>query len=222
MRTVTSAVEKIITQSPFLRELISLEIVNLSELARQLKISVQEETQKKVNSGSIMVALKRLAEKSKRSRQLKPNIFNVAPELTVKSNLFEITVKNSLMLIDKQKKLLIYATKQQSHFVNFTYGLTETTTVASNQIYDTAKKIYRGEKIVSEVKNISTLSLKFPPEIADAPFTYYTILRTLAWSGISIVELISTYSELIIVLDQDDIDAAFSLIRKLFINTGKK
>ena len=221
MKSISTAVEQIVSESPFLKELISLDIINLSGLARQLRNSVQEETQKKVTDGSILVALKRMTKKVKTSNQLNSTIFNINPDLTVRSNLFEVTVKNSPSFIDKQKKLLIYANRQQSHFVNFTYGLFETTTVASNQLYDMAMSLYKGEQIVSKVENISTITIKFPNDIVDSPFIYYTILRTLAWSGMSIVEIISTYSELVIVLDQKDIELAFSLIKKLFISPSK-
>jgi len=221
MKSISTAVEQIVSESPFLKELISLDIINLSGLARQLRNSVQEETQKKVTDGSILVALKRMTKKVKTSNQLNSTIFNINPDLTVRSNLFEVTVKNSPSFIDKQKKLLIYANRQQSHFVNFTYGLFETTTVASNQLYDMAMILYKGEQIVSKVENISTITIKFPNDIVDSPFIYYTILRTLAWSGMSIVEIISTYSELVIVLDQKDIELAFSLIKKLFISPSK-
>ena len=218
MKSISTVVEVIISESPFLKELISLDIVNLSGLARQLQSSVEEETRKKVTEGSVLVALKRLTQKMDRSNQVNPKIFSITPELTVRSNLFEITVKNSPTLIDKQKKLLDFANRQQSHFVNFTYGLFETTTVASNQVFNMAISLYQGEQIVSEVKNISTITIKFSTDIVDSPFIYYTILRTLAWSSISIVEMISTYSELAIVLDQKDIELAFSLITKLFVS----
>lgn len=217
MKSISTAVEAIISESPFLRELISLDVVNLSGLARQLKTSVEEETQKTVTEGSILVALKRLTKKLDPALQVRPTIFNLTPELTVRSNLFEVTVKNSTTLMEKQKKLLTYANHQQSHFINFTYGQFETTTVASNQVYEMALSLYQGEQIVSQVRNVSTITIKFPTDIVESPFIYYTILRTLAWSGISIVEMISTYSELVIVLNQKDIELAFSLIKKLFV-----
>lgn len=216
MKSIATAVETTITDSPFLKELIALDIVNLSGLARQLKDSVEEATQKQVTNGSIVVALKRLKHKMGGSHSLNPTLLQTAPELTVRSNLFEITVKNSLELINKQKKLLTYSNQQQSHFVTFTYGLFETTIVASNQLRQMAMTLYQDEQIVSTVEDVSTITIKFPMDIVDSPFIYYTILRTLAWSGISIVEMISTYSELVIVVDQTDIELTFSLIKKLF------
>ncbi|PIR58639.1 MAG: hypothetical protein COU69_04370 [Candidatus Pacebacteria bacterium CG10_big_fil_rev_8_21_14_0_10_56_10] len=217
MKSVATAVEQLVNDSPFLKELVSLDIINLSGLARQLKNSVEEETQKEVTAGSIVVALKRLVNKIETGNQFISTIFNVGPELTVRSNLFEVTVKNSSSLIDKQKKLLTYAHRQQSHFVTFTYGLFETTTIASNQVHDMAMGLYQGEQVVSKLDNVSSITIKFSTDIVDSPFIYYSILRTLAWSGISIVEMISTYSELVIVLAQQDIELAFSLIKKLFV-----
>lgn len=216
MKSIATVVEHIVQESPFLKELVSLDVVNLSGLARQIKSAVEEATHKEVSEGSILVALKRLTKKIQTDNQLSSTFFTMHPEITVRSNLFEVTVKNSPTFIDKQKKLLLFANRQQSHFLTFTFGPFETTTVGSNQILDMTMSLYAGEQVVSTIENVAIISIKFPTSIVDSPFLYYSILRTLAWSGISIVEMISTYSELVLVLNQQDIELAFSLIRKLF------
>ncbi|MDB4344442.1 hypothetical protein OAA35_01030 [bacterium] len=41
---------------------------------------------------------------------------------------------------------------------------------------------------------------------------YYYIFKKLAWTGINIVEIISTTNEFTLVVSDDDIDKAFSIL----------
>jgi hypothetical protein len=216
MKSIANAVDNIIDQSPLLRELLSLNIINLSALAREIQSAVEQTTKKDVTEGSIVMALKRLNKKNTNVKQIGPKVFNTKPELIVRSNLFEITVQNSPTLIENQQKLLSFAQRQQSYFTTFTYGLHETTTIASNQIKEMALSLYKREQILSEVGDVAIITINFPIDIVDSPFVYYTVLRTLAWAGISVTEIVSTYTELTIVLKHSYVELAFSLIKKLF------
>jgi len=216
MKSVPVVLDNIISESPFLEELISLKIVNLSGLARELKDTVEERCMKPVTEASMVMALKRLADKSRGRSSLSSEVFQSSPELIVRSNLFEVTIENSTTSLEKQKKLLAFANRQHNPFITFTHGLFETTTVASNQVKAMAISLYEGEKIISVIENVSTITIKFGVDIVDSPFIYHTVLRTLAWAGISLAEVVSTYSELTIILKNKDVELAFALIKKLF------
>jgi len=53
------------------------------------------------------------------------------------------------------------------------------------------------------------------PEHLHVPGVNYQITKTLAWKGINIVEIISSYSETTLVVDREDIDRVFSLIKEI-------
>ena len=55
-----------------------------------------------------------------------------------------------------------------------------------------------------------------PPGTAQIPGIYSQLLKSLAWEGINVVEVVSTLNELTIVLEEERIDAAFSIIKRLF------
>lgn len=216
MKSISNAVEDIIKQSPILEELLSLNIINLSAYAREIKPAVEEITFKDTSEAAIVMALKRLVNQQKDSGNSFPLKFKTKPELILRSNLFEITVKNSPTILEKQQKLVAFANRQQSYFTTFSYGLLETTTIAGKQIKNMALSLYKNEEIVSTFEDVAIITINFQADITDIPFVYYTILRTLAWSSISIIEIISTYSELTIVLKNNDIELAFSVIKKIF------
>ena len=215
MITVPSIVSDIIRRTPFLEEGIAREIINLSSLARELQKEVEEKTMKEVQPGSIMMALKRLQPTLQVDKELS-KIFESNPELIVRSNLFEMTIANAPTLIEKQRELLKYASLNHAQFTTITHGVFETTIIASNEACETITELYKDEKIISEFYDLSSITVKFPVNIIDTPGVYYLILKALAWDHIPMTEVVSTYSECTIILKEEYVERAFSLIKKLF------
>jgi hypothetical protein len=127
-----------------------------------------------------------------------------------------MTIVNSETLIEKQKKLLEYASIKHSYFATITHGVFETTIIASHEVKDIIHKLYKGEKIISKIDNLSSITVKFPQDIIQIPGVYYMVLKALAWEGIDFTEIVSTYSEVTIVMKHEYVDRAFSLIKNLF------
>jgi hypothetical protein len=73
-------------------------------------------------------------------------------------------------------------------------------------------KILDGETTVSSFTSLSAITLKYPTDIIELPGVYYQILRPLALGGVNLIEVASTYSELTLILKQDNVDDAFRLI----------
>ena len=215
MITVPDIVRKIISQTPYLEEALSKDIINLSGLARDIRPEVEKLTMKKVELGSVIMALKRLQPKLKTNLELEM-IFKTPPELILRSNLLEITIANSSLLAEKQKHLLLYASKRHTQFITITHGIFETTIIASRQTLDMIYKLYKDEKIISEIADLSSITVKFPVDIINTSGVYYTILKILAWENIDITEVVSTYSEITIILKKDYVERAFGLIKGLF------
>lgn len=218
MITVPNAVKQIITKSPFLEDALAYNIINLSALSRLIKPQVEDLTFKRVEIGSILMALKRLGVNLQMEEDTTPitTSFKVIPNLIVRSNIFEITVINSPSLIDLQQRLLDYAKVQHSYFATITSGVFETTIIASDELKDITSDLYKNEKVVDKIENLASITIKFTQNIIDTPGVYYTILKAIAWEGIEITEVVSTYSEFTIILSQDNVDRAFSVIKKLF------
>lgn len=216
MKSIAQATEDIVRQSPFLEEVIREGIGNLSGIARKIQPDVAARTMKDVTVSSVIMALKRLTARQTSVTKRLAGVFESSPELIVRSNLFEITVENSPTLIDKQKKLLGKASQGHSNFATITHGVFETAIIGNRAVMEYVLKLYESEKIVSRIEKLSSITIKFPTDIVEQPGVYYTVLKALAWSGISIAEVVSTYSELSVILPEEDVERAFTLIKGLF------
>lgn len=214
MITVPSVVEQIIKKRPFLEEALRREIINLSSLARLILPEVQRETLKDVKEGAILMALKRLP----KTLQSEPKVVKVlagSHDVIARSNLAEFTVLNSDFSLEKHKKLLDEIGEQKRYFLTITQGIFETTIIVSSELKDKIETILGKEKIISQFNNLSSVTIRLPGKTVLTPGVYYSILKFLAWEGINIVEVVSTFAEFTIILENKEVARAFSLLKNL-------
>ncbi|MBI4096728.1 MAG: hypothetical protein HY425_03345 [Candidatus Levybacteria bacterium] len=217
MLTVPEATEKIIDRSRYLSEAISKGIINVSSLARYIKPELEQILEKKVSYPAVVMALNRL------SAQIKPkyvsnSIFKAPPDMIMRSNLIEICVSSSGNLIERYQTLLKLSQTNEKHFFTATQGVFDTTIIASKDLGNTIKNILKNESIVAEFTNLSSITIRLPKEAISTPGIFYFFLKSLAWEGVNIIEIVSSYLEFTLILPEKETNRAFSILQSLFVN----
>jgi aspartokinase len=216
MIRVSDVVAGIVKQSPLLEEGLSRGIINVSALARDIQPLVEKKTLKDVTEGAIVMALKRLADKLMTHNQ-SGAVFQHAPDMMVRSNLFELTVSNSPTLPQKLPRLAeLVAVQNNANFLTVTSGVYETTIIASEALYIQIKNILSNERTAKEIPDLSSITVRVNDVFLETPGSIAHILKHLAWEGINIIEVVSTYLELTIILRQQDTDRAFAALKNAF------
>lgn len=213
MITVSQHVQDIVKDSPFLEEGLSLGIINLTALARMLKPKIEAKSLKKTSVSAIVMALLRLGQKLKK-KNLRQKII-LPKDITVKSNLLELTYANSPVLRQKHQQILKLAEQSQDIFFNLLQGVFETSIIASKQLIEGLRKILKGEKLLSSIHDLASITLRFSEEAMYTPGVYYAILKNLAWEGINVIEVVSIHNELSLIVEQKKVDKAFSIVKEL-------
>lgn len=214
MITVPAAAEKIINRSRYLSEALSKDLINTTSLARYIKPEVQELAFKEVTIGSIAVAIKRLQKTYKKGYK-KITVFAEAPDMIVRSNLTLIYVKNSDNLLSK----LSQVEKDSQTFKKkalFTYGRVETLILTNKINLKGIKKILKNEEITQCFPNISSITIHLPKESVKNSGIFYFFIKSLAWEGVNILDMLSTETELTLVFEPNDTNTAFGILRSLF------
>ena len=217
MITVPEATKKIVERSRYLVEAISKGLINYSSLARYIKPEIEQMLFKDVSEASILMALKRL-EKEMQPKFVPLKIFTFAPDMIVRSNLIELSLQNSEKLADKFQKLFMAHSQHHSSFFTITDGLSETGIIFSRDLEQEIKMILQEETILFEFQNLSAITIRMPKENITTPGVYYFFLKSLAWEGINIIEIISTPLEVSLILEDKDINRAFEILKSLFQN----
>ncbi len=216
MITVPEVVEQIVKESPFLEEGLSKRIINLSSLAREIQSEIAEKLLKDIRIGAIVMALKRLSKqiKHKNSGELSEILKNIS-DITVRSNILEFAFENSSTLLEKQRRLLDVIYTEKNTFFTTSTGVYETSLFVSRNLEPQVKKTFQDEKLRYGMDDLSAITLILPKEAVFVPGVYYSVLKALAWEGINFIEVVSSYTELTIILQNSNVDRAFSILKKL-------
>jgi aspartokinase len=144
------------------------------------------------------------------------SIFTGNPDIIIRSNLVEVTIRNSSFSIEKHKKLLDALDREKSHFLTISQGVFETTFIASRELKNIILSFFDKNDIIGEFVNLASITIRLPKKTATTPGVFYYMIKSLSWEGINIVEIVSTYTELTIILNTNDINHAFTVIKSCY------
>ncbi|PJE62392.1 hypothetical protein COU88_05230 [Candidatus Roizmanbacteria bacterium CG10_big_fil_rev_8_21_14_0_10_39_6] len=215
MITVPQIVKSIVHRSPYIGELLKKGIINHSALAREIKPQVEEDCMKRVELGSIVMALKRL-DVNEISTSALSSILTQFPDLIVRSGLIELTLKNSKKVAQARGELFEKCSNDNREFITITQGVFETTIITAKQNKPILDELFLPTDVIMRVGNLSSITVRFHVDILLTPGVYYMILKVLALNVIAITEVVSTYTEITIVLPERQVERAFALIKQLF------
>lgn len=213
---ISKAVEELISQSPYLEEALTDDLINISSLARRFKPKVEALVKSPVQEGAIMMAIKRRKPRNsvKLTRGLK-KFMNELGDVIVRSNLCEFTFANSTSLTIAHLELMKEIANQKDMFCTLCQGVFESTLIVSLVLKDMVEQIFRGEKLLNKKLNLSSITIRLPERNTQVAGVYYYILKKLAWAGISIHEVISTTNEFSLVVSEEVAIEAFPKIMNL-------
>jgi hypothetical protein len=213
MHSIANKVEQIVSESPFLTEAISLGLINLSELARQLRPQLESDLWKPVGQAAVVMALRRLSERLPQHGMSPPIM--LAPrlgELTSRSDLTISTYRLSDDSNECQRQLLALAEPYPGTFVSVTRGMHEMLVVFSRPLTQIVEEAFGDERLLERVDRLTALTLRLSPETRKMPGVYHAVLKKLAWEKISVVHMMCTFSDITVLLEHSQTGAAFSVL----------
>ena len=216
MKTISSVVENYIKNKPFLSTALSEGIINLTSLSRKIKPEIETVLRKKIRSGAIVMALKRISNSLEfvSTHKILKILKNIG-DITVRSNLIDYSFKVSDNLLSCQAKFLSEIDDPQLFFYTSSRGVTESNIIISNEMKAKMETYFEKEILIKKTDNLSSISIKLPVENISIPGVYYFIFQKMSWEGINIIEVISTSNEFTIVVDDQNVNDAFKIIKNL-------
>ena len=215
MKTISSAVEEYIKSKPFLISALSQGIINLTSLSRIIKSEIELSLKKEVRYGAIVMALKRLSSELEfRTTYKIVKIIKDIGDITVRSSLIDYNFKVSDTLLSNQVKLLAKVGNKDDFYTS-SRGVNECNIVVSGNLSSLVETILKEEFCISKQTNLSSISIKLPAENISIPGVYYFVFQRLSWEGINIYEVISTSNEFTILVNEEQVDKAFRVVKNL-------
>jgi hypothetical protein len=219
MLTISSAVEQLVAASDFAIEGLQTGCLNMTAYADLISDEVEELTKKPVQKGSIVVALTRLASKYRDSHLEEPDfkLFN----LVSRSGLTELTYPKTPTLQKRIAKLFERPDIQTAPFCVATIGLGEISIVTHDGLAGSIQQALSGQSPTLHLPGLSSLTMQVGIETIDTPRQSYTVIKQLALRDITIVEYITSPTELTIILYDRDLKESFVILHDRFFGPRK-
>lgn len=214
--SIQEAVDDILKSRPYLEESLADGLINISSLARHLLKDVEAKTLRTVNKGAIVMAIQRHQPGKLNSVMIKTgNLLQGLSNIIVRSNISVYTFENSHTLSNRLAALSSNFSKRKGLFYTFSQGVFETTIILNQDANSEIQTVMQSEREISSTKNLACITLYLPDENTEIAGYYYFILKVIAWEGINITEILSTTNEFSIILDEADVDRAFSTLKNI-------
>lgn len=217
MESVSSMVKKILQQKPFLMEAFERGVLSYGNLAGEFKPVIEQSLEKEVKESAIVMALRRYSEEvKKKNSELRVN--NLSCEIVMKTNICDFNVEKSDPLLNRLQDLYDIVNLGKGDFLNITIGNDEISIAVSDK-YEQQVRRFLGESDNTEFRNdLVSLTLIFSGDFLHTPGIIFQALRKLAWENINVYEIISTMTELTVVITKADSIKGYEALQS-FIET---
>jgi hypothetical protein len=217
MIKIADTVRSIVYSSEVARSALSEGYLNLSAYGKKIQREVSRRARKPVQVGTIVVALSRLSKTIEKAKQIVPPV--EITSLSVKTGLAEIAFDKTK--INRDKLQLLYQDKDflSADFFTVTSGNTELAIVCPMQLQKAVRRHFGNQKPKLELANLAGLTLRFDETYINIPNQTFALIRPLALKRINIVEVISTFTELTVLLYEKDLQEAFATFTELLTKT---
>lgn len=211
MRTITDTLRGYVTNDVIVYDALHRGVLNLRAYAREIRPNIEEDRGEKVDLATLAVALSRIEKEIQTETPLMPPI--KLRDLTIQTPLCEVTYLKDLIIATELEKLSSKLRSDSKDFVVVTQGFREVTIIAPSRHEDYIRDSIALKPIYTQ-NDLCAVTVHFSEEYLDVPNFIYVVLAQLAVHKVNIIEVVSTATELSLIVDKDDIETVNSDLRK--------
>ena len=205
MESVSSVVKKLLNRKPFLFEAFGRGILSYGSLASEFKPAIESSLGKEVKESAIVMALRRYAEEIRERPELtEPRRGRLSCEILMKTNICDFNVYKTDRLLERLKELYELIQIGRGDFLNITVGNEEVSIAVSEKYEEQMQDFLEDEEIIDHKRGLVSLTMLFSGDFLQTPGIIFQVLRLLAWENINVYEIISTMTELTVVIRKED------------------
>ncbi len=215
--SVASSVKQIIDMSPFVSELLVLDVISFSNLSKFIQPKVEEKLGKKVKNAAIVMAIRRYTEDLK----VEKSAFSqekIQYEISMKTNIYDVNLVRNDSFMSKLNYLYQKVDLAKGDFLNITIGTHEISLSISDKYKEIVDELVANETVMHKIDDLVALTIQFNGNFLKTPGILYLATRKLAWENINLIEIVSTMNDLTFVLSRQDSMRAFSVLQSFFNN----
>ena len=207
---ITKLTEKYINEHPSIKDCVRKGLINYSSLTRQ--ISDEMKLDLKENFDAILIACRRYFSKVKKEDILEKKIIEILKKskLEVKNKIVVVVVEKDIYfnhLIDLHKEV-----KKKAEVFHIIEGSTTITLITAAEFTEQIKRLFKN-KILRISENLVEINLKSSEELEKTPGVIAYLTTLLAENGINIIETMSTWTDTLFVISEEDIAKVMGVLK---------
>jgi aspartokinase len=214
MLSITDYVRQIVDSKPIIGEMLVKNYLNMSNFADDIIPDIEKLAYKKITKNSVVMALSRIKDEI----QINKKIDFKVNDISVKYPLSEINYPIPLQFCTKEiSEIYNSFAEVDNHFLNIVSGNSETTIFVNSKLKSKIFDSFKKKKHNLELDNLASVSLKFSIEYFEVIGITYEVLRAMTWNKINLVEVVSTYTEITLIIYQKDTQKLIDILNKEFL-----
>ncbi len=215
--SVASCVKQIIDQSPFVSELLVLDVISFSNLSKFIQPKVEEKMGHEVKNAAIVMAIRRYTEDLKTEKSALSQE-KLQYEISMKTNIYDVNFVRNNSFMSKLDYLYKQVDLNKGDFLNLTLGTHEISLAVSDKYKEIVDELVKDEVILHKTDDLVALTIQFNGNFLKTPGIMYLATRKLAWENINLIEIVSTMNDLTFIISRQDSMRAFSVLQTFFDN----
>jgi len=200
---ITQAVEQIIKGNFYFEFGLQNRILNLTQLARLIKPLVSNRIDKKVEISSIKMALSRLQDKLK--DKIVPNKLLVE-DVSIKKNLCSLTLYKTRENQENVSKFQNYCTSKDKFFTRSESNREIAISFSQDLLLELKNFNLDNYKFIQ--KDLGAVLVSIPVEYIEIKGVFQYFIQKITMQNINLLEIGSTYTELIFYMHEKDLSLA--------------
>jgi hypothetical protein len=215
--SVSKIVNKIIENDVALQDALRRDYGNFSAIARMIKPKVEEMAQREVKLQSIVTAVKRAKGFHERFFE---NVKGVISKSTinVRTDVVKLSIEKTRKNLVTMRNLLA---EYQEEFLQVSESISAITLVFDQKLFHEIRSLFKKEDVLEEKTNLAAIIVRSPEEIAETPGCIATFYSQLSRRQINIDDTTSCFTDTIMIVEMEDVGAAFSALTELISEARK-
>lgn len=208
-KSITRLTEEFISQHPSIKDCLKKDIVNFSSLSREI---MKQQKLKNNDFDAVLVACRRYQRKLSKEQHFERKIKDILEHsrLEIKTGIVVFIIEKDVYfdyLLDIEKEI-----KKKMELFHIIESTNSITLITTEDFSDSIRKLFKN-KIIRENEGLAELIIRTSKEIERTPGVLSYLYSLFGDHNINIFETMSTWTDTIFIISQDDLDKAVKILK---------
>lgn len=222
-KSLSDLVRESIDTLPYVKDALRLDILNYSAFARLIGPTIEKQLKKKVRREAIVVASQRYKRQLKEttlSEKLRKLISSTT--LSLRADVVDISLKRNIKTQDIINQMMQEIKWEKDEILFVVQGRYEVEVILDLKNFQRFKEKLSEDDIISIVENLVMIIVNQPSgELTFTPGFMHFLTEVLYLNGINLPQFLSTYSDIILIVDNKDASRSYDFLNDAIMKCRK-